>query len=909
MNDVFDRLSGMDRAILDLSICLMIGLILSCVCRRNPSRACSALLLGSVAGGVAFFLSLGIGQLNLGVLSQSAILAAEANRRGDPQIEHRKASGDQPGQTAPRLSGSRGKRAEGPAEPALGDLGMGMESVMGSRWSKSWRAWFAAAWTAVSLFLLARLAVFFWAARRIMSIFRHELAHLCRRDHWACLFCEIFVSLIPWHPLAWWVKRRMFELMERACDDWALDGSVSADNYARLLLRILPERKPLLVLGVASNRMQIEKRIRHILERGSSVPWAGRSWAAVASAAFLLVAGGLGIAQTKKGANEGSGGKEVQGQNRREDRLILRRVEEGGRLTGKWFAWIDDKSNSVVLRHEKTGEVRTISARTLGEGAKGTVSDVIASRDGTHFIFQWTEEGKETELRQMALKGTASWRIHASGDFRYSIYDWSPDGKHLYAAGIRKGSNPRQYALVQIAVTDGSTQIIQELGLNYPYTLLATPDGRFLIYDLLQTKADSLSEITLQFPLPRDIYALDLSSGKRSTIVEHAANDELLAVSSDGEWVVFESDRFGVVDFWLIGMGNGKARGLPRRIYNYPGEAVEPYGMSEGGRFYYFARKLGERQILAAAFDLNQGIQPESIRIMGQTLKEERLTSPRWSARENVLAYVSMKTYGKQARGLHLQTYSDGFTKSIPELMQGFQNPVWTTGNEKILFTGGQVNGGRQGIYAVEISQAKLSEIMGNDSERFYTSLELSPENDAIYYIEHSRREEKTALKRRDLASGKTEEIYSNPRMSVMRFALSPNGRWLLIGIDSETAVKEQYSRRFNEDGVGALTLNVIPTSGGEVRELVKHTEQDRLVWFDWMPDNETVVYSSWNSTQTAFWRTSLTNGGSRKLSELALKIRAFDINATGDRIAFESGDIYQRGNWVMENFHPMSNK
>jgi hypothetical protein len=52
------------------------------------------------------------------------------------------------------------------------------------------------------------------------AILAHELAHLKRRDHWVC-WGEMFISILYWwHPLVWWIRRRIAEEADLSCDAW-----------------------------------------------------------------------------------------------------------------------------------------------------------------------------------------------------------------------------------------------------------------------------------------------------------------------------------------------------------------------------------------------------------------------------------------------------------------------------------------------------------------------------------------------------------------------------------------------------------------------------------------------------------------------------------------------------------------
>ena len=46
------------------------------------------------------------------------------------------------------------------------------------------------------------------------AVIFHELAHLLRRDHWVCRLSIAATCLYWWHPLVWWVRKRVHEEAE-----------------------------------------------------------------------------------------------------------------------------------------------------------------------------------------------------------------------------------------------------------------------------------------------------------------------------------------------------------------------------------------------------------------------------------------------------------------------------------------------------------------------------------------------------------------------------------------------------------------------------------------------------------------------------------------------------------------------
>lgn len=86
------------------------------------------------------------------------------------------------------------------------------------------------------------------------TLLLHELVHYQRRDHWVRLFESICLALYWWHPVAWWVRQRIEETEEEACDETVIrhmDGRV----YARAILAAVDylaesPRRPALACGL-----------------------------------------------------------------------------------------------------------------------------------------------------------------------------------------------------------------------------------------------------------------------------------------------------------------------------------------------------------------------------------------------------------------------------------------------------------------------------------------------------------------------------------------------------------------------------------------------------------------------------------------------------------------------------------
>jgi beta-lactamase regulating signal transducer with metallopeptidase domain len=67
------------------------------------------------------------------------------------------------------------------------------------------------------------------------GLLAHELAHLCRRDHWVRWLELAAVALYWWCPVVWWVRSRLRACEEECCDALAVD-ELSPRVYAGAIL-------------------------------------------------------------------------------------------------------------------------------------------------------------------------------------------------------------------------------------------------------------------------------------------------------------------------------------------------------------------------------------------------------------------------------------------------------------------------------------------------------------------------------------------------------------------------------------------------------------------------------------------------------------------------------------------------
>ena len=109
-----------------------------------------------------------------------------------------------------------------------------------------------------------------WPRETLTAVLAHELAHARRRDPLIALVVAVNKCLFWFHPLAWWLERRLPVLAEHAADDAALAVSFDAQAYARLLLdtatRLENNGNRLVWHAAAMSGPVVAQRIRRVLD-------------------------------------------------------------------------------------------------------------------------------------------------------------------------------------------------------------------------------------------------------------------------------------------------------------------------------------------------------------------------------------------------------------------------------------------------------------------------------------------------------------------------------------------------------------------------------------------------------------------------------------------------------------------
>jgi uncharacterized protein (TIGR03435 family) len=134
------------------------------------------------------------------------------------------------------------------------------------------------------------------APTQLQAVIAHELCHVRHRDNLIAAIHMAVENIFWFHPLVWWIGKRMVEERERACDEEVIRLGNNPNAYAEGILKVckLYVESPLVCAsGVTGSNLR--KRIEQIMahRNARNLDWGRKSLLAVAGA--LAVAGPIAM--------------------------------------------------------------------------------------------------------------------------------------------------------------------------------------------------------------------------------------------------------------------------------------------------------------------------------------------------------------------------------------------------------------------------------------------------------------------------------------------------------------------------------------------------------------------------------------------------------------------------------------
>jgi bla regulator protein BlaR1 len=349
-----------------------------------------------------------------------------------------------------------------------------------------------------------------WPPAQLDAVLTHEGEHARRRDplfQWLALLNR---ALFWFHPLAWWLERKLSGLAEEACDAAVLSHGCDPGDYSEYLLELARSVQRtgtrLSVVGMAMPGIGLKHRIGQMLS-GIPVPRISRprmacTVAVCAGAAAILAAGTLVKAQSKAaagprfevasvrpsapgggGGRGGADGKSKGGGGGLFPLLEHRRFNFSSTLVGlvvkaydlNGCGFLGDKDNCALLSG-------------VPSWAKTEQFDIQAKLpdDAPDYNMMQFFDGSATQLKlmlQALLADRFNLKIHREPK-QMSVYELTV---------VKTGAKLTPTVRATFQSKDGTTSVNRSLGWSIP----RLPNGEFNTSNTIMTVRDrSIQELT-----------------------------------------------------------------------------------------------------------------------------------------------------------------------------------------------------------------------------------------------------------------------------------------------------------------------------------------------------------------------------------------------------------------------------
>jgi Tol biopolymer transport system component len=558
-------------------------------------------------------------------------------------------------------------------------------------------------------------------------------------------------------------------------------------------------------------------------------------------------------------------------------------------LDGRYLTFVDLATGDLAVRDLTSGTNRRLTH--IDEKQPWSEFAMLSkwSRDGRRIAYQWYGKDDVLELRVYDLEDSSVRTIHRNKSPQdwSQAFDWTPDGRRVLAAfyiDVAPGQG-RGTRVGLISVQDGSVETLKGHfetlpgTSSLPHGFALSPDGRFVAYDAPRTDEDAMT---------RDIYLIALDSGTESLLVDHPENDSVVAWTPDGKGLLFSSNRRGSLDLWLLPMSEITASEGPRLLKSGFG-ASGTMGITARGDLYYGSGG-SENDVYVLDAETEQGEGRPTVKKIALP-NQGRNQYPDYSPDGRMMAYLTTP----QGRGRIISIFSQdtGRVRELVPRLSNFMFPRWIPPDGRAIGVWVTEKDGRRSIHKVDVLTGESVPAVQMDGGLTYRDGNVwAKDGQQVFYTAGLRSDEKRYVYVCDLRSGKHERLAGSPEDACF-IAVSPDGKWLAL---------------INEHG--KKSLRIMPTSGGEPREIHSYEHSDHVITPVWSADGSSIYLPKLRDSQKNTWdlfRVPLDGGEVQKIELGFLWVRYLTVSPDGRHIAFSSSGRERKPAevWVMENFLP----
>ena len=390
----------------------------------------------------------------------------------------------------------------------------------------------------------------------------------------------------------------------------------------------------------------------------------------------------------------------------------------------------------------------------------------------------------------------------------------------------------------------------------------------------------------------RDVYQVTVHGKELKPLVRHGADDFVLDWTSDGQTLLFGSDRSGSLAIWAVESGDKKSAAEPRLIKELG--AFTHLGLTRNGRYFYSPGRLGRRSdVYVATLDEETGkvIKPPEQSIYQF---EGANSGPDWSP--DGKQHICLSRRSGTGSVLVVRSLADNKTRLlVPELNDINTRSLHWSPDGRSMLVSGKGEGHAPGVYQIDtltgqaVAIAQLAEM----ADAWLSYPKWSSDGRAIYYIggkNNRRKKRREVLRRCDLQTGQDEVLYRRTGSAVLR-AMAPSPD------DERVAVVEGEK------------LVIVPVEGGEPRTVEGLRAFPCVAW---TPDGQFLFAGRSDADppneKVTLVRVPIDGGEPLEIDISMGGLGHLRVHPDGRQITFDtkrSNSTREAEVWVLENFLP----
>jgi len=543
---------------------------------------------------------------------------------------------------------------------------------------------------------------------------------------------------------------------------------------------------------------------------------------------------------------------------------------------GRFYAfvdWLPSGTGNLAVRDLASGDVRRLT--TASTAAEGNASEPAWSADGKRIAYVWSGPSvRSSVVRVVAADGSGSRDIFRRQDTYPSGLTWSPDGRVL-AASLANFGKEVTAEVVLLAVETGAILRSRPAGTTSGSLGGFSPDGRHLAFGVDAPPGGQ-----------GGLHLLPVDGGDETTLLTGPGTYAHPIWSPDGRDLIFLSDRSGAPGLWTMAVRDARAAGQPRLVKPNTGPIVR-LAISRNRTLWYGLVTMTS-DVYTCDYD------PEVLSCVSTpTAITDRLvganSGPAWAPGGRDVAF--MRGTDRRKRVVVVRNIDTGAERELPASFTDTVHasnwgPTWLPDGLTLLVSDVNFATSRFTIHELSVDGGPARIAFEGDFNTAWPHVRVSPDGRSLFYTRRDRTpsvdRSTLLLVRRDRTSGAETELYRAPSLGAVGFfglAVSPDGRHVA------------FSQNIGE---GVRALMMVPTAGGDARELYRGTySMPQPVSGAWTPDSRHVLVVGRDADAPLHLWAVPVDGGKPRQAGLSRRggISAASLSPDGRRLTFAGND------------------